>query len=152
LFADLKRKILKFDFEVEYKNLDGISFYTDVENFTYGLKIIFEQLTEKARKQYDKIIIEAIVDENEKYIDIKIMQIGSFNLSVTKKEMENQIKDGHFQMIQDYFQSLCDWSIESKFSDGSFIIHYLSIDSEDVMSEPSLEETIGFTHRLRFYK
>jgi hypothetical protein len=28
----------------------------------------------------------------------------------------------------------------------------LSIDSEDVMSEPSLEETIGFTHRLRFYK
>ncbi len=151
LFATIKKDVLKFDFEVRYKNLENISFYTDVENFKNGLTLIFEQFKEDGREQHDTIEIEAIPDENKKYVDIRILQIGS---TVGKKstEMQNEIEDGTFIDIKNYFSSLCDWSIEASFGNGDFRINYLSSDDNSKEPIPPEKKPLGFTHVLRFYK
>ncbi len=148
LFTTLKQDILKFDFEAQYKNLEAISFYTDVENFKNGLTLIFEQFKEDGREQFDTIEIEAKSKESENYVDIRIMQIGS-TVHKTSKEMEKETDNGHFQDIKNHFSSLCEWSIEASFGDGDFRIHYLS--SEEKNKEP-IAKPLGFTHVLRFYK
>ncbi len=151
LFATIKKDVLKFDFEVRYKNLENISFYTDVENFKNGLTLIFEQFKEDGREQYDTIEIEAIPNESDNYIDIRIMQVGS---TVGKKsnEMENEIEDGTFRDIKNHFSSLCDWGIEASFGDGNFRVNYLSSNENNKKPIPLKKDPLGFTHILRFYK
>ena len=151
LFATIKKDVLKFDFEVVYKNLEAISFYTDVENFKNGLTLIFEQFKEDGREKYDTIEIEAIPNESENYVDIRIMQIGS---TVEKKsyEMEKETENGHFQDIKNHFSSLCDWSIEASFGDGDFRVNYLLSDENSIKPISLKKKPLGFTHILRFYK
>jgi len=154
LFQNVEEEILGFDFDVEYKNLDGITFYTDVENFRNGLKLIFKQFKTKGREKYDHIIIEAVEStSNESYIDIKIIQKGS-EATITSKDMIEKIKTGDFQSIKDKhnLKSLCDWKIEAMFKDGAFEIDNLSFNVEDISIEPMKGEAIGFTYILRFYK
>ena len=151
LFQSIEEEVLGFDFDVSYENLDGMSFYTDVENFSKGLKLIFEQFKDSGREQHDTINIEAMLYNDAKYIDIRITQVGS-TVSKTSTEMKSEIEDGGFQDIKNYFTSLCDWSIEAKFKDGDFKIDYLSIDSEDSIAKNLNYTPIGFTYILRFYK
>jgi hypothetical protein len=154
LFEELEEDILGFDdgFEVEYINLEGITFYTDVEKFRNGLAIIFEQFREDVRKRHKKIKVEVISDKNLEYLDLKITQKESY-VSISSDEMKREIQTGHFQMIKDYFTSLCDWSIETTYKDKNFGINYLSIvtvEDIEVVSPAVMSE--GFSHILRFYK
>jgi hypothetical protein len=153
LFEELEEDILGFDdgFEVEYINLEGIAFYTDVEKFRNVLEIIFEQFREDTRKRHKKIKVEVISDENLEYLDLKITQVGSY-ISKTKDEMKKEIEDGSFEDIKKYFTSLCDWSIETKNKEESFGIKYLFIDTEDIEVYSPTTEPEGFTHILKFYK
>ena len=64
-----------------------------------------------------------------------------------KKETEN----GNFQIISSSLFSLCDWSIESKLSDGDYRINYLN-NTNDITTEKLNDSPEGFTHILRFYK
>lgn len=149
LFTTLEDEYLE-EFNVEYINLEGISFYTDVENFRNALIKIFEQFKAKGREQYDDIIVEAIPNETNHYIDIKIIQKESKS-TISSQNMKKEIESGDFAMIKDYLTSLCDWYIEATFTDGHHRIEYLSIDSDKVEPEP-IPEPIGFTYILRFYK
>ena len=150
LFELLEEDVLGFDdgFEVEYINLEGISFYTDVENFKYGLTLIFEQFKVESKKQYKNIRVEAITDIE--HIDVKITQVDSY-VSKTKEEMKKEVENGNFQDIKNYFTSLCDWSIETKNKDKSFRVDYLSADSESENLNYTGSKSLGFTHILRFY-
>jgi ankyrin repeat protein len=148
LLDEFEDDILGFDFEIEYKNIEGVSFYTDVENFKYGLKLIFEQFAK--RKEYDQIIIEAITD-NKNYVDITLTQKDSKVLNKNSYDFKNEIKCGDFSSIKHHFTSLCDWSIEATFKDGDFRIDYLSIDSEDTVVSSLATEPIGFAYILRFF-
>lgn len=150
LLEELEEEILGFDFEVEYKNLSNISFYTDVEYLKQGLGKIFEQFKVDSRKKYDSILIEAVQDENKKYIDLFITQIGS---EATKSPhlLVNEILDGDFQDIRASFISLCDWSILGKYQDELFKIDYLSSDAEKINISRPKSVPDGFSHQLRFY-
>lgn len=150
LLEELEDEILGFDFEVEYINLENISFYTDVEYLRNGLIKIFEQFKEKSRITYNCIVIEAITCDEGKYIDLLITQIGS-KVNKDSLMMINEIKDGDFQDIRKSFLSLCDWSIISEFHDGFFKIDYLSIEDENVVKNELKVIPDGFTHKLRFY-
>lgn len=150
LLEELEEEILGFDFEVEYINLENISFYTDVEYLKNGLTKIFEQFKDETRKEYNHILIEAISCEEGNYTDLFITQINSS----TKKDsntMMKEIDNGDFQDIRKTFLSLCDWSIIGKFKDGFFKIDYLSLENENVIKEEINSIPSGFTHKLRFY-
>ena len=150
LLEDLEEEILGFDFEVEYKNLGNLSFYTDVEYLRNGLVKIFEQIKDVSRKDHDCIVIEAVPCENGKYIDLFITQIGS---EVTKdpSALANETGDGDFQDIRASFLSLCDWSILVKYQNDFFKIDYLSSITEKITVSKVSSAPDGFTHQLRFY-
>jgi ankyrin repeat protein len=147
ILSEIEEDILGFDFDVEYINLENVSFYTDVEYFKNGIKKIFEQFGD--RKEFDTIEIEA--DRYSEYVEIMLTQIES-KVSKTSLIMESEIRDGDFYDIQRYFKSLCDWSIEAKFQDGNFRIEYLSSKNICAKREKIEKEPKGFKHILRFYK
>lgn len=151
LFQKIEEDILGYEFEVEYINLDGITFYTDVENLTNGLTQVFEQFKENGRTQFDKIQVEAIMSDDSKYVDIKIIQIGSY-ASKTSREMMYETENGGFHDIKMYFTSLCDWSVEACCKDGNYRIDYLSIHNAETEVKPIEYIPNGFTYILRFYK
>lgn len=149
LLEVLEEDILGFDFEVEYKNLDNLSFYTDVDYLRNGLVKIFEQFKDDSRKEYNLITIEAVPEEKGQFIDLFISQKGS---EATKEPsaLAKEIKDGDFQDIRTSFLSLCDWSILVKYQNSYYKIDYLSPNTETTVSEVSTAPD-GFTHQLRFY-
>jgi len=150
LLENLEEEILGFDFEIKYINLENISFYTDAEYLRFGLIKIFEQFKENDRKMYNSIVIEALPSNNRKYIDLLITQVDSES---TKNpiEMMNEIKDGDFQDIKNYFISICDWSVIFKYQNQFSKIDYLSVDTENVVVTSLSTGSNGFTHKLRFY-
>ncbi len=150
LLEDLEEEVLGFDFEVEYKNLSNISFYTDVEYLRNGLIKIFEQFKVDSRKEYNSIIIEAIPGENGKYIDLFITQVGS-NATKSPDALVNEIENGDFQDIRASFLSLCDWSILGEYQNDFFKIDYLSADTEKINVTRPIAVPDGFTNQLRFY-
>lgn len=150
LLEEIEEEILGFDFEVEYKNLENISFYTDVEYIKSGLKKIFEQFKDQSRLEHNNIVLEAVTCDKGKYIDLLITQVNS-NTTKDSDRMKKEIENGDFQDIRKLFLSLCDWSIISKFSDGVFKIDYLSSENEEVKKEKIDYIPSGFTHKLRFY-
>ena len=70
-------RFVAFVFEVEYRNLGNLSFYTDVEYLRNGLVKIFEQFKDDSKKGRNYIVIEAVASKNGEYIDLFITQIGS---------------------------------------------------------------------------
>lgn len=151
LFQKIEEDILGYEFEVEYNNLEGISFYTDVENLTIGLIHVFEQFKNSGREQYDCIKVEAKMDDDFTYVEIKIVQIGSY-VSKLSSEMKFEIQNGGFKDIKKCFTSLCDWSIETRCKDGNYRIDYLSINNTEPLVNPIEYLPEGFTYILRFYK
>lgn len=150
LLEDLEEEVLGYDFEVEYKNLANISFYTDVEYLKNGLEKIFEQFKVDTRKDYNSIVIKAVSGENGKYIDLFITQIGS-EATKSPDVLVKEIDDGDFQDIRSSFLSLCNWSVLGKYQEKNFKIDYLSSDTEKInVSHPSSVPE-GFSHQLRFY-
>jgi len=150
LIEEIEEDVLGFDFEVEYKNLENISFYTDVEYIRNGLIKIFEQFKHEIRIKYNSIIVEAISCTEGNYTDLFITQVNS-TTTKNSNDMMAEVDDGDFQDIKQSFLSLCDWSVLSKFSDGCFEINYLSLESECVIKEEIDKIPEGFTHKLRFY-
>ena len=146
IFEKIEEEVLDFDFEVEYSNLENITFYTDVEYFENAVTKIFEQFKERA--EHDSILVEA--DNQESYVDIIIEQKAS-TVNKSSEEMKKEIADGDFEDIKKYFFSLCDWSIEAEFLDGNFRVEYLS-ENQAVKVVELEEKPQGFRHILRFYK
>ena len=146
LFISKQKKYLGFDFNVEFVNLEGVDFYTDVQHLDFGLNEIFKEI--KQRKLFPKIKIEAIKNIEAGFIELCITHIDSFP-NKTKEEMIKEVEDGDFSKIKEKFTSICDWSIASKLSDGNYKINYLGGEES---FEKLNEEPIGFTHILKFYK
>ncbi len=150
IFRKIKKDKLGKEFKLKLdKSLDGIDFYTDIQHLKKGLVKIFEEIAK--RTQYPQIIIKADKNINEGYIDISIIHVGSFS-NKESHELIDEVKDGDFADIKKSFCSLCDWSIQDKFSDGLFQVNYLGKDENEIKLQPIDQEIEGFTHILRFYK
>ena len=108
----------------ELESLKGISFYTDTQFFLQGLSIIEENVA--ARSEYPEIRISAenIKEKNQKYILLKITQVGSF--SNKPLDDDKLMLNGKGQMIElvEKFRSLCDFWVESRFKVNGKISDY----------------------------
>jgi hypothetical protein len=150
LFAELRRKHLGFDFHVTLDDsLKGKQFYTDVQTFKRALNKIFIDISR--RTVNPNVTISAKNYPEEKYTLIEILHEGSYSHQKSSEEMIEEIKDGDFSDILENLKNLCDWSIESKFSDGVFRINYLS-SFENGKDKEEIDEAKGFKHQFKFYK
>lgn len=148
LFRNIKKNNLSNEFSLKLINLENLSFYTDVQWLTKGIRIIFEEI--KRRNKNKEIEIEAFNYSEKNFIEINIIHKNSLP-NRTVNEMKNQILGGGFQDIREAFLSLCDWRVEAKFEDGNYSISYLSTSSDIEIKKLDIEP-LGFTHILRFYK
>ncbi len=169
---DKKLKLLKIFIELRKQlklsiklNLDDLKedkidkFFTDVDRFKKGLKIMLKDINENADESTKDVTIKA--QEADDVIEIKIIHISSRS-SKTAQQLSNTIYDngGNFKIMYDNFRSVCDWSIdticqdENKDEKNRYQIDYLYPEVDN--NKPhyrKIDDTIeGFTHILRFYK
>lgn len=147
------------DYVIDEEALDtlkGYSFYTDVQGLKSALQIIESNISN--RPQYNQVRILANYDKEKGKLAIGITQIGSFS--------DKQIDDGKLMLtdpsgqmlaIKKCLQSLCDFSVISRFRKdsklGNYKIDYLyNTDSNAAPQiEPMSGEAEGFTYLLTFY-
>jgi len=129
-------------------NLENKTFYTDVQTINKALDKIFENI--QKRPQHREIIYEVIDDGKDTY-RLEIMQIGSFNNGKSIHDEKLKLNKGDFGDIYKSLLNLCDWSIESKFSEGPYRINYL-ISDDSIEAYEKIENIDGFKHILTFYK
>ena len=150
LFIELRRKYLVRDFKVELsKSLEGKQFYTDVHGFKRALNKIFGEISK--RTLYPGVLVSANNLPEEGVTFIEITHCESFCEGKSSIEMSKEIYDGDFADILELLKNLCDWSVESKFSDGNFRINYLSSSNSDSAVIP-IDSAQGFKHIFKFYK
>ena len=149
LLLKLWTDVLTYDFELELENTDGISFYTDVQWISQGIKIIFESI--RKRPHFNKVKVQADKNFIDGYIDIKIIHLDSPCTRDFKDPKIRRIDTGDFSSLSKNFENLCDWSVSAKFPDNNYyIINYL-VSTEDQLDISQIENCSGFTHTLRFY-
>ncbi len=137
---------LGFDFKVDYENLQGKDFFTDVQWLKSALNKIFEGI--KKVTTHPNVLIKGIDKDN--MFEIQIIHIGSIPKKTLSQLLERREK-GDFGSIANELCSLCDWSVEAKCEDGNYRINYLK--PKDVEDFELLDyEPRGFTHIMRFYK
>ena len=129
-------------------NLENKSFYTDIQWLGKALDLIFEGI----QKYPQHPVVEyAVTDNNNDRLVLSILHRNSFKNGLSIYDDKLNLKRGDFSIIKDTLQNLCDWSIESEFSEGAYRINYLVSDNEI----PAYEKVIsaeGFKHILTFYK
>lgn len=163
LYNDIKRIFESPDFEVneeKLKTLQGIEFYTSTRQFKSALYLVKDNIIARSSEHNSVDIYADIHDESNeenKYVDICINQLGSFsdkNINDDKLMLKGNI--GQIGDIKKKLVSLCDFFIESRFKikgKKSFArVEYLK--NEDISREPEvniIEDCDGFKYCFRFY-
>jgi hypothetical protein len=153
IIIDLYEEELGFvDFKVlGIDNLDGFSFFTDVQYLKEALKKVFSK-SFQPRKSFGEIIIDRTSNfKNGGYHLIKICQKDSFS---KRHPEDGKILNpsGELFDIINSLRNLADYSIESKFGDEKYYrINFLSSTEVSFVEEIINNEPKGFTHVFKFY-
>lgn len=141
---------LNNDFKISFmENLEGVSFYTDVDYLGKAIKCIHDGISSRA--QHPDIGYK-ITDETDYYL-FEIIHIESFS-NKSFKDSKFQLTSGDFGTLSYLLKNLCDWSIINDFKEGLHRLNFLTSDDSINFSE-ELElknKPKGFTHQLKFYK
>jgi hypothetical protein len=153
VILDLWENTLSYDFDLQgIDQLDGFSFFTDVQYFKQVLKKIFEDWFKK-RPQFKDVLVERNSDFGDgQYHKIKICQIGSYiSRSINDPKFINPT--GDLADVIEKLKNLADYSLISKFAgDKAYRINYLTTHKSPFVEElKGNEEVLGFTHEFKFY-
>lgn len=144
----LWENVLGYNFVLERKGTDGLSFFTDVDWVKRSITRIFEQI----RQRQSHPNVRVTVTKQKNAIELRIIHVNSECMK-DPNHPKLSGETGDFAELKKSLKSICDWSVESKFPDGKYYrLSYL------VPQEQSMEKFIreidhceGFTHVLRFY-
>ena len=125
------------------------TFYTDTQWFEKGISEIFDSI--RSLTQYPNINVSAKDNPVDKTLTIEILQLESNCKFKSFKDPKFQLQSGGFGNIFEAFKNLCDWSIETEFSEGHHRLNYL-VSNKDLPFATNLVETSGFKHILTFYR
>ncbi len=131
-------------------NLLSGRFFTDVDWFGQAIYKILSGTKKKAENNgFYNISIEYLEVFEDNYKCLKIIHHHS---KPNRSSKSNDLVSGDFNDIKKDLWSLCNWAIESEFSNG-FRRKYLLWDSNigETDFEVSKEEVKGFSHLLLFY-
>jgi hypothetical protein len=149
-----KQELIEFNV-TGLKHLRDFSFYTYVPNVLKAIRRIFRMI--QKRTQFPDI--EIICSQYNGILELRIVHIDSFP---SKKSSDDKFQNPSGDLIEVIKKliSLCDFEIESKFSDGNFRISYLYDNIEIKKEEGKLIlspqkhflNTVpkGFTYILKF--
>lgn len=129
-------------------NLENKTFYTDIQWLSSALDLIFEGIQKYS--QHPEIEYYVSESENDRMV-LNILHRNSFKSGLSIYDDKLNLKRGDFSTIKDNLTNLCDWSIESKFSEGNYRINYLVSDQETPPYQ-KIATAQGFKHILTFYK
>lgn len=149
----LGEKFYVVDFQ--YERLEYADFYTDVRSFEAGLRGIFTSLLQQVlllNRKEEKITIRfsRVSEGNHRKRHIIITHHNSF---CNKEARVIELLGGDLDNTRKSFYGICDWYIETTFSDGAFRLNVLY----DVSLQPnkgqkeSISPTNDFTHIISFY-
>lgn len=163
LFNDIKRIFASAEYEVDAQKLEslqGVEFYTSTRQFKSALYLVRDNIVARSSEHNRVEIFAEVHDESNetvKYVDICILQLGSFsdkNINDDKLMLKGDI--GQIGDIKKKLVSLCDFFIESRFKikgKKSFArIEYLK--DADISKEPEvtkIDDCDGFKYCFRFY-
>jgi hypothetical protein len=136
------------DFTCDYEPLQNISFYTDVENVSKAWKRVFTEI--QKRPTFPRVELRSNVFADKDFITVEILQYDSNCSDIAVQDFLKESDDGDFKIIKDCLYSLCDWSVETNFAEGSCQVHFLSHHPLPWF-EPLIESSIGFKHIFKFY-
>lgn len=137
--------------EEDIENLKGCDIYTD----TFTIKQVLKKIEENINARTAHKDVTITTNKESHWLIIDITQIGSFSY---RNINDDKIKKtGNLIYIKEMLQSLCDFSVISKFKDNgkeeTYQIDYLFADDAD--TEPRCvklsDDAKGFTYRLKFY-
>jgi hypothetical protein len=114
-----KQELIEFNVS-GLEKLKDFSFYTYVPNVLKAIRRIFRMI----QKRTEFPDIEIICSQSGNLIELRIVHIDSFP---SKKSSDDKFQNPSGDLIEliKKLISLCDFEIESKFSDGNFRISYL---------------------------
>ncbi len=136
-------------------NIDKI--FTDVLEFKKLIKAIFAEIKKASKKKMENgnpinIKVTATNQDTDKFIEIKIIHIGSESPKSAKAQME---MGGDFKNIKKISQPICYWSIDIICPDNyRYLIDYTFPKKEigEDHCRRIKNTTEGFTYILRFVK
>jgi RNA-directed DNA polymerase len=129
-------------------NLENKTFYTDIQWLGKALDLIFEGI----QKYPQHPVVEyAVTESNNDRLVLTILHRNSFKNGLSIHDDKLNLKRGDFSTIKDKLRNLCDWCIESEFSEGAYRINYLISDNE-ISAYEKIMSAEGFKHILTFYK
>jgi len=137
------------DFNVDMSNLNGISFFTNVEQLTCALKGIFDNIS--SRKTCPNVEISTQLITREHKVVLSIIQLNSECTRPLDHPKISSLKGGGFSTIIKSFNNLADFSIASYFRPDkmSYRLNYLS--SGRKLFKECIVRPRGFTYELTFY-
>lgn len=142
------------------ESLKGKELYTSTQSVYSAIDIMFycfsrnraQGLIEVTAKEVPLAIDNPSINS---CVVIEILNVGSFsNKSVQSEKLNGD--GGDFGDIRWNLQSLCDWSVESRFKGKNYRIDYLQAEKPSCINEkgtrvPVDYECRGFKHILKFY-
>jgi hypothetical protein len=150
----LEDMILEFHFKyiphftlLELANLRGKHFYTDVAYMHKAFKEVFLNI---AKRPGDKIVGYRLT-ENASTYQLAITNYGSTLRSMSMGHEKFSLSKGDFGTIKSRLINLCDWSIETEFTEGSYRLNFLATEPDTPAFE-QIEAAKGFTYLFTFYK
>lgn len=148
LLLDYHFKYLReFDF-YEFTNLSNKNFYIDVAYLHKVLDLVFANMAKRAGEQ--KLIGYRMTETPLAY-QLAITNYGSMLRGISMSNEKFSLTKGDFGTIRSRLSNLCDWSIETEFTEGSYRLNFLVTDPAIPAFEP-IDQAPGFTYLFTFYK
>jgi hypothetical protein len=150
-----KQELIEFNVS-GLEKLRDFSFYTYVPNILKAIRRIFRMIQKRTGFPY----VEINCSQYNRILELRIVHIDSFP---GKKSSDDKFQNPSGDLIEVIKKliSLCDFEIESKFSDGNFCISYLhdnveikKVEYGKLLLSPKKSvlstEPKGFTYILKF--
>lgn len=137
------------DFDIyEFENLSGKNFYIDVDYLHKAFELIFGNIAKRAS---EKKIVGYRMEENDTTYQLTITNYGSFLRNISMSHEKFSLTKGDFGTISTRLNNLCDWSIETEFSEGRYRLNFLVTNPDTPAYEP-IAKAEGFNYVFTFYK
>lgn len=131
----------------EIGSLHNRSFFTDVPYLRRALVPVFENIQKRPHFPEVSYLIVDLGNRFEFQIIHKDSTLRGVSLGSDKLKADR----GDFGTVKELLTNLCDWSVESEFSEGAYRLNYLVSDVK-VPPFEKIQNAKGFKYCFKFYK
>ncbi len=139
-------------FDIEFKDIDNVNFYADVDSLKRGLSYLFNAIKQRSdNSKRLKLNYRRVSDDEGRKRILEIIHVDSFS---DKRLDKSELLKGDLLAAEKSFFGVCDWSIISKSPDESVNkLNVLFDINSGKLPKDKIDDSMieGFTHILTFY-